>query len=129
MLIWYLCCQLFRRVAAALPGMESPENKKIDSILYLIIPSCDISRYKLTLSCEWNLVCYSVKRTKSFISNPNKLLTFLETWVITSNMKRVTIHCNKILPECKPDPLTHLTTINYSGLQKKYLAWKVAAFL
>ncbi|XP_018027143.1 ras-related protein Rab6 [Hyalella azteca] len=24
--------QLFRRVAAALPGMESPENKKIDTV-------------------------------------------------------------------------------------------------
>ncbi|MCL4122702.1 UNVERIFIED_CONTAM: hypothetical protein GTU68_037668 [Idotea baltica] len=30
--------QLFRRVAAALPGMESTENKKVDSILLRVSP-------------------------------------------------------------------------------------------
>lgn len=30
----YICQQLFRRVAAALPGMEQTETKKGESILY-----------------------------------------------------------------------------------------------
>lgn len=36
-----ICFQLFRRVAAALPGMDStPEKSKEDSILFIKLPQC-----------------------------------------------------------------------------------------
>jgi hypothetical protein len=35
--LWFYLKQLFRRVAAALPGMETNERAKEDSILFFII--------------------------------------------------------------------------------------------